>query len=326
MKSPDQAPSGPGSFGPGSPGPGSPGPGSFGQNSPGPGFFGQNSPGPLLSVLVHLRWHYQVFILSGGYLFGGVLAGTSFSPAFLFHFAVIHLLLFGGATLYNSWFDKDEGPIGGLADPPALPWWSHPFSLVLQGAGALLSAGMGMVYMGLYALSVLTFWAYSRPGIRWKGHPWLSLLAIGLSTGTNSVLFGYLAAGGVLNAGAIMAAVGAAGMVLSLYPVSQMYQLAEDRRRGDRTFAGVFGLQGVRRFFVASYVPGVLLSTGGFWLLRPGYAVLFLLLATVTGLALAVVLARLQGVPQEYNRVMRIKYATSMAFVLFMSGILAGLY
>lgn len=246
----------------------------------------------LLSVLVHLRWHYQVGILSGGFLFGGVLAGACFSSHFVFHFGVIHLLLFGGATLYNSWFDKDEGPIGGLMHPPALPGWSHPFSWVLQAVGALLSAGMGVVYLGIYTLSVLTFWAYSRPGIRWKGHPWLSLLAIGLSTGTNSVLFGYLAAGGVLNAGAIVASVGTAGVVLSLYPVSQLYQLAEDRRRGDRTFAGTFGLSGVRRFFAASYVSGVLLSTAGFWLLRPGYALLFLALAAATGLGLAVEIGR----------------------------------
>ena len=283
-------------------------------------------PGPFLAVLTHLRWHYQVCILSGGYLFGGVLAGASFSPVFLFHFGVIHLLLFGGATLYNSWFDKDEGPIGGLVDPPPLPRWSHFFAWVLQGLGALLSAGMGLAYLGLYALSVLTFWAYSRPGIRWKGHPWLSLLAIGLSTGTNSVLFGYLAGGGILNSGALVAAVGAAGMVLSLYPVSQIYQMAEDHRRGDRTFAGRYGLPGVRRFFSVSYVLGVLLSTCGFWLLRPGYALLFLLLATATGLSLALALTRLQGESKEYNTVMRIKYATSLAFVVFMAGILAGLY
>lgn len=51
-------------------------------------------------------------------------------------------------------------------------------------------------------------------------------------------------------------------VLLSLYPASQVYEVAEDARRGDRTFAVRYGLVGVRRCFLACYPPGVLLLAG----------------------------------------------------------------
>ncbi len=271
-----------------------------------------------LHFCLHLRWHYQVLILSGGFLLGGLLSGIHAPADFLYHFLVIHLLLFGGATVYNSYWDKDEGPIGGLRTPPPLAPWTRPASLALQFGGLVLSLPMGWIYLVFYALSMLLFWLYSHPVYRWKGHPLLSLIAIGVSTGTNSLVFGYLAAGSGWDPLILVPAVGVACVMLSLYPVSQIYQRREDERRGDRTFAVVFGRRAVYRFFLLAYVSGIILVTVGFYILQPWLAAVFPAVAAVAGGVTAMYLRSLKGDPSEYRTVMRVKYTISLMFVLFL--------
>ncbi len=267
---------------------------------------------------IHLRWHYQVFILSGGYLLGGLLSGLHSPGDFLYHFLVIHLLLFGGATVYNSYWDRDEGPIGGLRNPPPLAPWTRPASLALQFGGLLISLPLGVVYTLFYLVSMLMFWLYSHPVYRWKGHPLLSLLAIGVSTGTNSLVFGYLAAGSGWDPMVLVPAAGVALIMLSLYPVSQIYQSREDEARGDRTFVVAFGAKAVFGFFMVAYAAGTALVAAGFFWYQPWLTVVFLIVALLAGGITALFLRSLRGEPSEYGTVMRVKYTMSLLFVLFL--------
>ena len=185
----------------------------------------------------------------------------------MLQFANVHLLLFGGATAYNSYWDKDEGPIGGLKNPPPMKQWMWFISILMQAVGLLIAIPAGNVFVGIYALSMLLFWLYSTPHARWKAHPVKSLIAIGISTGTNSLLLGYLASGmNIINAHILLASLGVALIILSLYPISQLYQLLDDQKRGDMTFAIKFGFTGVYNFFVIAFSFGVLLIAGDFCL------------------------------------------------------------
>jgi 4-hydroxybenzoate polyprenyltransferase len=268
---------------------------------------------------MHLRWHYQLFILSGGFLVGGFLSTDLNTHSFLLQFANVHLLLFGGATAYNSFWDKDEGPIGGLQNPPEMQSWMWSGSLILQGVGLVIAITQGVLYSGIYLLSMLCFWLYSTPLARWKSHPHKSLWAIGLSTGFNAVLMGYLAAGNEQIAISVwVAALGVTLMLLSLYPISQIYQIEEDRSRGDHTFAVQYGKKGVSQFFILSFLSGLILvglaiGVSDFWI-----AVLFFGMGAVVGLIVFVLLKGLSTTSEGYSRVMWIKYGTSMAFVLFL--------
>ncbi len=271
-----------------------------------------------LSFCIHLRWHYQVGILSGGYLLGGLLSGMESPGDFIYHFLVIHLLLFGGATVYNSYWDKDEGPIGGLRHPPPLAPWARPASILLQIGGLILSVPAGPVYLLFYLISMLLFWLYSHPVYRWKGHPVLSLIAIGASTGTNSLVFGYLAAGSSWEPVILIPAAGVALIMLSLYPVSQIYQRDEDEKRGDRTFVVVYGPEAVFRFYIAAFFVGAVFVTVGFRLYQPALMPFFIPVAVAAGVVAALFLRSLKGYSSEYVAVMRIKYLMSVLFVLFL--------
>ena len=143
--------------------------------------------------------------------------------------------LYGGATAYNSVYDRDEGPVGGLAAPPPVPAGLLPFSLMLQAAGAAAAPIVGwpftLVYLAMAGLGA----AYSHPRVRFKARPWASLLVVSLGQGVLGFLLGFLAAGGAPRAAlaprALEAAFVAAAFTTALYPLTQLYQVDEDRRQ-----------------------------------------------------------------------------------------------
>jgi 4-hydroxybenzoate polyprenyltransferase len=276
-------------------------------------------PKELWAFFVHLRPHYQLLILPGGYLLGGLYAETFALRPFVGQFFVVHLLLNGGVTAYNSYHDKDEGPIGGLAHPPKMTPWMLPASIVVQLVGLALIASLGELAINFYLSTMLLSVLYSSPRFRWKGKPLLSLVAVGIGTGTNTFWLGYLAASGqgTLTPRVVVGGFGVAATLLSLYPVSQVFQLEEDRRRGDRTFASAFGLPGVRRFFFGAYALGVALLTLSLVGTRPAPALVFGIMAVAGGALSGWTIARLRGEASEYRAVMRLKYMASLGFVLY---------
>lgn len=272
----------------------------------------------ILHFILHLRLHYQLFILSGGYLLGGLMADQMDSSQFWLQFINVHVLLFGGATAFNSYWDKDEGPIGGLRNPPKMTKWMHQASIILMFSGWMWAYTINTQYFIIYGVSLLLFWLYSTPHARWKGDPHLSMIAIAVSTGMNSTLLGFYAADGSFSWVMLLASIGASFVLLSLYPVSQIYQQEEDQRRGDFTFYGHYGLSGVKRFFNLSYPVGLsvlsvsLMSISimpGLFLLITGMGAYLYLLKTVN---------ELEGLEIEYRNVMKIKFIASLSFVLFL--------
>lgn len=270
--------------------------------------------------VLHLRLHYQLFILSGAYLLGALLSENFNLQWFAIQFLNVHLLLFGGATAYNSFWDRDEGPIGGLANPPEMVRWMWFASLLIQMIGLLLAIPMGGFFVGVYVLSMLLFWLYSSPWTRWKGRPLKSLVAIGVSTGCNGVLLGYYATGfGPLYSSTWIAAAGVTFILLSLYPVSQLYQQDEDLRRGDHTFAVSYGKYTVMRFFEASFTVGLLLVALALGLRHFMLGITFGITGVVVGILVDKKLkGMMAGNEGDYRSVMQIKYRTSMAFVSFL--------
>jgi 4-hydroxybenzoate polyprenyltransferase len=268
--------------------------------------------------VIHFRLHYQFFILSAGYLFAALFVGALNTGTFLLQYFNMCILLFGTATAFNSYHDRDEGPIGGLKQPPPMHPWMRTASLLLQVLGLGLALFQGMLFAVLYLFSMILFWLYSTPRARWKGHPMKSLVAIGISTGSNSFWMGYIAAGGTdFKLEIIMVGLASALIFLSLYPVSQIYQMSEDRIRGDRTFAIAYGLKGIRVFFLGLFFPGILAAGLALMTNHTRLGLLFLVAGTVIGSVAWFFIRGLKGDPSEYSTVMHIKYLSSLGFTLF---------
>jgi len=271
------------------------------------------------NFIIHLRLHYQFLILSGGYLAAALIVDEVNWVQYWVQFINVHVLLFGGATAFNSWHDKDEGPIGGLKSPPEMHQWMRPACMVLQFFGLMWAMSVNWNFTVIYAVSILFFWLYSSPLARWKGKPVLSLIAIGVSTGTNSFFMGFLAAGGYpITWFEDLTALGVFFLILSLYPVSQVFQTEEDLKRGDVTFAAKFGLKGVKWLFACLFPLGTAILTFSLIESRGMTGALFGLIGAVAYMIILYLVWQLKGKESEYAMVMHIKFLASLSFVLFM--------
>lgn len=210
------------------------------------------------SVLIHLRLHFQL-LLAPFFLWGWLIAGGGLSWQIVLGFAAMHVFLYSGVTAFNSYYDRDVGPVGGLERPPPVVPALLPVSLALQLIGAALAAIVNVWFLGVYLLFALLAVAYSHPRIRLKARPWPSLLTVGFGQGVLAFLAAWSATRGELTSAisldGVLGALAAMLMILALYPLSQLYQVDEDRRRGDRTSAVAWG---PRRCFLLSIVFQVL--------------------------------------------------------------------
>jgi 1,4-dihydroxy-2-naphthoate octaprenyltransferase len=191
----------------------------------------------------HLRLAFQL-TLAPLFLWGALLSGGVWSAATTAAFVALHLFLYPAATAFNSAYDRDCGPVAGMERPPAVPAGLSRFALALAAGGALVAAWAGPVFLVAYAAIAGWTWAYSHPRVRWKAHPWKSAAAIALGQGALGFLAGWVATArhGWEPEALVVGATGAALTALGLYPVTQVFQLEEDRQRGDRTLPVTLGL------------------------------------------------------------------------------------
>jgi 1,4-dihydroxy-2-naphthoate octaprenyltransferase len=268
--------------------------------------------------ILHLRLNYQIFILSGPYLLG-VLLSDHFSALQIIQFFSIHILLFGGVTAYNSYFDKDEGPIGGLKSPPKMHLWMLIVSWVLQIIGLAIAIYSGLYFVIIYLLSVFIFWMYSSPHVRLKGRPIGSLIAIGIGTVVCASLLGYYANGSVQlpTITILIAALGSMCLVISMYPMSQVYQVEEDEKRGDTTFSVKYSKNGVRNLFIYLFPIGILLVSFALESINALYAIAFLVGGVIAGIIVLSVIKKITMTKEDYKMVMRVKYMGGSLFSFF---------
>jgi len=204
----------------------------------------------LTSLLVHLRLHFQL-LLAPVFLWGWLIAGGGLSPAVLLGFVAFHGFLYSGATAFNSYYDRDVGPVGGLAHPPPVVPALLPFSIAVQAIGWLLAFLVNLPFGLAYGVFVALSCAYSHPRVRLKARTLTSLAVVGLGQGALAFLAAWAAVRGEMgSAWSVDGALGAAAsvlLILALYPLTQLYQIDEDAGRGDRTVAVAWG---PRRSFV----------------------------------------------------------------------------
>lgn len=219
---------------------------------------------PAALFLRHLRLPFQ-FILAPIFFVGALSTGRSPDFSWIVPFLLVHLGLYGGATAFNSFYDQDRGPIGFWKRPrPATPA-VRTLALLLQALSVLLLALFSYPAAGIALVMMLMGVAYSHPRTRWKASTWGGLLAVALGQGLGAVLLGYFVArGGAAPEPSVwLAGTGAALLTAGLYPTTQVYQVEEDRVRGDMTFPARYGWRAALRFSWGA-------STLGLWLLGVG--------------------------------------------------------
>lgn len=220
-----------------------------------------------MAYVRHMRLGFQLLLVPL-FLWGVFLSGATWSWRVLVGFVALHLFLYPGATAFNSAFDRDQGPVSGLATPIAVPPRLLEYSVTLQMIGAVLAASVSAAFLAVYLGLAVVFAGYSHPGLRWKAKPLASVLAIALGQGVLGFWGGWTAAvgeyGGLGQVPALLGAGVAAFTSLGLYPSTQVFQVEEDRARGDRTLAVALGPAGALRLGALCLGTAGLLAVGVF--------------------------------------------------------------
>lgn len=269
---------------------------------------------PAKNFLVHLRLPFQL-LLAPFMLFGAALSGGRAGLRFVVAFVVLHVCFYGGTTAFNSHYDKDEGPIGGLETPPPPGTWLLPGSIVLQAVGLAVAAFVGVAFLAVCALFAILGVLYSHPATRFKGKPWPSWLTVMLGQGALGAIAGVAAVESAHPSVVLVFAVLAASLIASgIYPLTQVFQIDEDARRGDRTVAMMIGKKGTPRVAAVLFAIGcALMAVACVYASRPVDAALF----AVAPLPLALGVAwacRPEGSRAIFRRVAVFQSAASAAF------------
>jgi len=211
-------------------------------------------PGDAFSYVLHLRpaeWPIMAAHTALGYLLAvgvrGAVRAERLVPA-LWALVIWVVLLNGGTLAINSVFDKDEGDIGYLIAPPPIPKYLLLFSTTLLVGGQLLAFTLPPAFRIVYALCFAMSVLYSVPPFRFKAVAGVDWLINMWGFGSFTPFATWAATGRSLDLGHALLLLGFCPLFAGLYPLTQLYQLDEDRRRGDRTLALILGM---RRSLVA---------------------------------------------------------------------------
>ena len=199
-------------------------------------------------------------------------------------FVVLHLLVYPASNGYNSYYDRDEGSIGGLKAPPRVtPELLHLVRLfdALAVAGAAL---LGWQFAALIVVYLLVSKAYSYEGVRLKKYPLLSTVVVVVFQGGFTFLLAQVGAGAagaqLFERSNLLLASVSTLFLCGSYPLTQIYQHQEDARRGDRTLSRWLGIRGTFVFAAGGLLAGAVVMGLAYWLRGEGRNLLLFGVAT----------------------------------------------
>jgi 4-hydroxybenzoate polyprenyltransferase len=205
--------------------------------------------GPRLDYLLHTRpveWPIVAAHTAVGYLLAvgveNAVGSDRLAPAILG--VVLWVVCLNGGTLaLNSAYDRDEGDIAYLRRPPSPPAGLAVFGIGLMVLGLAGSFVLPLEYRVVYALCLGLSILYSAPPFRLKAVPGADWIINMWGFGTLTPYAGWAATGLPLGTVGRLILLGFCPLFAALYPLTQLYQLEEDARRGDRTFALWLGMR-----------------------------------------------------------------------------------
>lgn len=219
-------------------------------------------------ILLHLRFPFSLFLMPIYWL----AVSQQLHHDILLNiviFIVLHFFIYPASNAYNSYFDKDEGSIGGLKTPPKVDkklWITANYfdALGLLLAFFLVGRAFGLCIIIYVAVSR----AYSFTGIRLKKYPFLSWLIVGLFQGAMVFMMVYTfgqkiyiysawSYENLVNQPAILGAAMSAFILWAVYPITQVYQHESDAKNGDKTMSMLLGIKGTFIFTILFFGLGL---------------------------------------------------------------------
>jgi 4-hydroxybenzoate polyprenyltransferase len=203
---------------------------------------------PSKSALVHMRFLFS-FLLMPVFLFALSQAPQIVVSNAVLTFIIWHVLVYPASNGYNSYFDKDEGSIALVENPPPVDRSLYYFSLLLDAIALILAFFVGIELVVAVLLYGIFSKLYSHRSTRLKKYPLTSFLIVFIFQGACIYWSSYSAISGLSvlngwNLNFLIAGIICSCLIGANYPLTQVYQHEEDRKRGDRTLSMVLGIRG----------------------------------------------------------------------------------
>lgn len=119
------------------------------------------------STIQLLRFHFSLFLLPV-YLFALSQLHNINSGRAILIFIILHVLVYPSSNGYNSYMDRDEGPIGGLSKPMQPTKQLFYISIAMDFTAVIISIVISLYFSLGILLYILASRAYSYRRIRLK--------------------------------------------------------------------------------------------------------------------------------------------------------------
>jgi 1,4-dihydroxy-2-naphthoate octaprenyltransferase len=208
-----------------------------------------------------LRFPFSIFLLPVS-LFSFFYIQPVFSYQLLLVIGIWHLLVFPSSNGYNSYNDKDEGPIGGLASPPKPTKMLLQVTNIMDGAAITLSLLVNVYFALFVAGYIITSRLYSYRNIRLKRMPVIGFLVVFIFQGAwifCANIFALSSTGLFSNPSVLFSAIASSFFIATVYPLTQIYQHEPDAKDGVTTLSMLLGIRGTFIFSALMFSIATLL-------------------------------------------------------------------
>lgn len=190
--------------------------------------------------VIHLRLPFQL-VMFFIFLTGFVVGGYSNISNLLLGAIIFFIFISGGTVAYNSYYDKDEGPVNFIKNPPKPTKSLLILSIIFKLSGIILSLLINFKFFIVCVTFVFLSVLYSHPKFRFKTKYGLDLVINGVGYGSLSILGGWLCTTSEINFKIIFLSIIAFFIVSTGHPLTQIFQYEDDKKKGDKTFVVIFG-------------------------------------------------------------------------------------
>jgi 1,4-dihydroxy-2-naphthoate octaprenyltransferase len=198
------------------------------------------------NTIILLRFPFSIFLLPIT-LFSLVLIKPEINYQLFLVLAIWHLLVFPSCNGYNSYHDRDEGAIGGLAAPPQPSRLLLYFSNFMDAAAILLSLFLNNTYALFVTGFIIASRLYSNRKVRFKKFPVLGFLVVFIFQGAwvfYSNFFALSPDTALLSSPIVFSGIASSFFIATIYPLTQIYQHEADKKDGVKTLSMLLGKKG----------------------------------------------------------------------------------
>jgi 4-hydroxybenzoate polyprenyltransferase len=169
-------------------------------------------------------------------------------------------LLCGGIVVFNSYYDKDVGPVAGLEKPPTSTFSMFVGAWLLKLSGFIIALFLNNIFLIAYIMGVILSVLYSHEKFRFKSNGYVAILfnfIIGATTFIVTSFFSPTINTGVLFFGSISAGI----FLAAIYLMMQVHQREEDKARRDNSIMVLYGRKITLTLVLYLMIISAILST-----------------------------------------------------------------